>query len=48
MSAGVRTKWDVITDMSATEFLNYFAYLSDKAKYEKQVMEESKREWKSR
>lgn len=43
MADGDRSKWDYLTDMGVTEFLNYFAYLSDKAKYQRQITEEVKR-----
>ena len=47
MANGNRSQWDYVEEMTATEFLNYFAYLSDKSKYEKQVMEDNKRQWKN-
>lgn len=46
MSAGDRSKWDYLLEMGVIEFINYMAYLSDKMKYEKQLMEESKRKAK--
>lgn len=43
-----RKDWDYYMEMSAMEFLNYLAFLKDKAKHTEQKQDEEKRKSKLR